>query len=365
MLSPEFRILLLSLRLDDSDAAAYEAGRIIEKSSPDWEQLYRRAEQHSIKPQLAQLIHRMSSAHVPAALREKLDISYRNNLYDQIRFADEFFTVRDLLRGAGVTIIPFKGFWLAHEAYGNIADRESLDVDVFVNADGLAVIKDLMLKAGYVEEDTYRRLDIEEIKKDFQEYNFDRQEEDKNVFHIEFHWGICPPGYGMNIRFDDLSGQVTRGTFQGRELEVFTPVAQLLLSLLHHGGKDRFVLLKQVYDVALLVRSCKETDWDWLVEELRLYNADSLIYIAVYLASVVTGIEVPPEIRERVESTRIRRLARNRLRLMSHGPQSYHTTWFNISNWLFRLRTRTGLRSGITLTAATAKAVFLKKMAKS
>ena len=59
----------------------------------------------------------------------------------------------------------------------------------------------------------------------------------------------------MGIRLNDLSDQVTAGTFQGQELEVFTPSAQMLLSLLHHGGKDRFALLKQVNDIAMLMKN--------------------------------------------------------------------------------------------------------------
>jgi hypothetical protein len=303
----------------------------------------------------------MTSGCVPSAFRERIDESYRSNLYNQIRYADEFFRIRELLGNEGITIVPFKGFWLASEAYGNIADRESLDVDVFVNEADLAGIKDVMLRAGYVEEHTYRRLTIEEIKKGFQEYNFDREEGGVNVFHIEFHWGICPPEYGMGIRLGDLSDKVTRGTFQGRELDVFTPSAQLLLSVLHHGGKDRFVLLKQVNDIAMFMRNCRETEWDRLQGEMRRYHAESLLYTALHLAWVITGTGVPPEVKDMVFSGRIRRLAGNRLRLMSKAPRSYHTAWFNVNNWIFRLRTRNGLRTSVALTVATARAVVLRR----
>ena len=57
---------------------------------------------------------------------------------------------------------------------------------------------------------------IEEIKSRFQEYNFDRIEGDISRFHIEFHWGICPPGYGMGIRLEDLVSQTKTEKFSGQ-----------------------------------------------------------------------------------------------------------------------------------------------------
>ena len=36
--------------------------------------------------------------------------------------------------------VPFKGFWIASEFYGNLADRESVDIDLFVKENDLEKI---------------------------------------------------------------------------------------------------------------------------------------------------------------------------------------------------------------------------------
>ncbi len=120
MFSPEFQILLLSLRLDDQPGAVIEAQRIIYSNQIDWEDLYRRADIHCIKPQLAQLVGKVSPVVVPESFKEKINGASRQNLVNQLRYADEFFRIRDLFKEAGIQVIPFKGFWLAHDAYGNL-----------------------------------------------------------------------------------------------------------------------------------------------------------------------------------------------------------------------------------------------------
>jgi hypothetical protein len=356
-LSPEFKLLLWSLRPGENPGVHHEAQALIESNSINWEQLCSRARIHCIRPQLAQLAGRIPLKLIPSVIKEELNDAYGQNLVTQIRFTDEFFRIRDMLLEAGVQIIPFKGFWLAWEAYGNLADRESLDVDVFADEAQLEKIRTLMTSAGYSEEGTFRKLTIDEIKAGYQEYNFNRVEENTNTFHIEFHWGICPPEYNMGIGLEDLSNQITTGSFQGRELAVFTPSAQLLLSVFHHGGKDRFTLLKQVDDFARIIRSCGNIDWDWVLCQARRYRAESLVYTAVNLASALAGVTVPAEIRSRVESGKVRRLADDRIRLMSREPRYYFSFLFNLDNWLFRIRSRTGIFTKIRLTAASFMAV--------
>ncbi len=357
MHTPVFELLLLSLRSDD-DVAAGRAANIIARGGVLWDDLIRSAAMHCIRPQLSGLLTRLPSGTVPEGLIAGLQDECRTIALNQVNYVAEFFRVRDLLAGEGIKIIPFKGFWLAHEAYGNIADRESSDVDVLTDPASLERIRKLMTQAGYVEEETYRGLTMHEITRRFREYNYEKVIDGQNVFHIEFHWGICPPGYGMAVSVSDLSDHITAGTFQGRSLEVLTPAAQMLLSLLHHGGKDRFVLLKQVNDIAMLIRNGGETDWVWLVRAMRRYSAEPLLYTALNLASRVTGVQLPAGLDRQVNSAFIRRLADNRMKVIALPLHRRNTPVFNLGNWYFRMRSRTGFATRLKLTAATTRALL-------
>ncbi len=357
MHSPVFEILLLSLRSDD-DVAAERAATLVSGGGVLLDELVRCAGMHCIRPQLSGLLTRLPAGTVPLGLFARLQDECRTIALNQVNYVAEFFRVRDLLAGEGIKIIPFKGFWLAHEAYGNIADRESSDVDVLTDPASLERIRELMIQAGYVEEETYRGLTIREITRRFREYNFEKVIDGQNVFHLEFHWGICPPGYGMAVSASDLSDHITSETFQGRNLEALTPSAQMLLSLLHHGGKDRFVLLKQVNDIAMLVCNGREIDWPWLAGVMRRYSAEPLLYTALNLASRATGVQVPAGLERQVNSAFIRRLADNRMKVMALPLHRRNTPAFNLGNWYFRMRTRTGFTTRLKLSAATTRALL-------
>jgi hypothetical protein len=363
MYSPEFELLLLSLRADVSGTAE-RAELLIRQFSPDFDGLLQRAALHCVRPQLAALFGQLSPDLVPDRMRIELDAACRRNLLNQMNYIAEFFRVRELLGREGIRMIPFKGFWLGHEAYVNIADRESLDVDVFTDESDLERIKELMTSAGYSEEAAYHGLTFPRIREQFQEYTFEKIEGGVSTFRIEFHWGICPPDYLMRVRLEDLSDQVTAGTFQGRELEVFTPSAQMLLSLLHHGGKDRFALLKQVNDIAMLMKNGGEIDWQWLVKVLRRFHAEPLLYVALNLAASAAGGDIPGELEEQVDSGRIRRMADDRMKVMDRSPGRWSSAAVNSGNWLFRMRSRTGLMTRLRLTAATARGVLAGKRRK-
>jgi hypothetical protein len=363
MFSPEFQILLLSLRLDDQSGSVREANKIIEGNHIDWDELYRSSDIHSIKPQLAKLSGEISPSLVPGSFKEKINDAYHQNLVDQLRYTDEFFRIRYMLEKAGIQIIPFKGFWLAQDAYGNMADREGLDVDVFARLSDLGRIKELMEAAGYTVEAAFQPFTIEEVSRKSQEYNFNRIVDGVSSFHIEFHWGICPPQYGLNISLEELQTQTVTGNIQGNELVLFTPSAHFLLVILHHGGKDRFTRLKQVLDVARLIAIHDDIDWEWVISTARRFNAEKLVYTGIRLAKMLTDVKLPPEVKVQASDPGTVRLARNRVRALRIATGRMNPTVFNFDNWLFRMRSRTGLKTRLRVTMATIGAVFFTKSA--
>ena len=71
MFSPEFRLLLLSCRLDDVGEVIIEARKIIEEKHINWEDLYSRADFHGIRPQLSNLLEKLPFPLVPAEIPRK------------------------------------------------------------------------------------------------------------------------------------------------------------------------------------------------------------------------------------------------------------------------------------------------------
>jgi hypothetical protein len=339
-------LLLLALRANDDSSVEEEALRIIEKNQVNPERLYELADRHAIKPQVARLVKRLPRGTVGKDFSNRIEEAYQDNLVAQLDHVSEFFRVRNSLAAEDIIIVPFKGFWLAEAFYGNLADRESGDIDVFVNFSDLERIKALMPATGYLPGAPY----LPEVNKSDCEYNFGRYSDGKCVSHFEFHWRIAPAGFGLDISLEDLSSEVMPARLQDEDLEVFSPAASLLLTVMHHGGKDAFRFLKQVYDIAMIITHSDDLDTVWLLREAGRYHCRTLVLVAVRLASMITGVEVPASMVSESSSGRVLRLVMNRMKSLQISPDGRRRFWPIVNDWIFRIRSRDGFGVKARLT---------------
>jgi len=358
--NPAYSLLLQSIRLDDSAAAATEAERIISAGAVDWDDLLIRAELHSIRPHLGKLLLNVSSEKVPDYVSDNLNEYNCQNLLRQLRNITEFFEVKKLLDEKGITAIPFKGFWLAHKTYGNVADRESTDVDLYINVNDIEKIKEVMFNRGYIEQSSYSGLTFDDIRRESGEYNFEKIENDTVIFHFEFHWGVFFPVYRMHIKIDDLASQIISGQIQNQELSVFSPEANLLLAVIHHGGADAYLRLKFIHDIAAIINREKDLDWSWIINMAKKIHIENLLFTGVRLASEMTGIQTPLQIKSQVEKRRVTCLTKNRLRYMAMPPLIPSRIVFLTGNYLFRIRSRTGFRLKTNLLIYLSTGFFFR-----
>lgn len=387
MFSPEFRLLLLACRIADAGAAADEAGRIIVENRIDWDDLYKRATFHCIEPQVSALLDLMPpSVVVPDDIRAELRSSVQANLVGQMRYVAEFFRIEGWLRSADITVIPYKGFWLGESAYGNLADRVSSDIDLFIRSGDLEEVRRIMQQEGYSGHESLEELTDEHIRAELAEYNFDRYEEGVCQAHVEFHWRSSMSFYRMGITLEDLDSQVMPGVLQGRSVKVFSAAANLLLVVMHHGGKECYIQLRQVLDIAHILRRHPDLDWAWLIRQAERFHVAGLLYLGVRLAHELTEVEVPaalaesargfsdrrpgnPAGSERVSTTagslaekRTGRMVSGRITLMGAPVKDLVTYRYRLASWLFKIRSRDGLATKAHLLKYTVMKVIAPRM---
>ena len=343
-LQKEFNILLQSIRLDDQADAAKKAEEIIRFGDVNWAGLYDSAKAHNVRPQLAQLMNRITPELVPEEFRETVNDFYRQNLSLQLRNVSEFFRVKEILDNEGIAAVPFKGFSLAYTFYESLADREGTDVDLFIDFTDFDRVLDLLINNGYRPETSDSPSFIKRIKKESAEFNFRRFEGNEKVFHVEFHWKLGSSAHGMNISFADLEEQVARGSLLDKDIDLFSPSAALLLAVMHHGGKDPFIWLKHVSDIGYIMKKNDAIEWNWVVRMARRYDVEKLLYMALRVASVMTGVHVSEELKAAVESPAVIKLGDGRMRMMAVDPQQWNDKRYKFRNLLFHLRSRTGMK---------------------
>lgn len=343
MITPEFEILLHSVRLDDTAAAAERAAEAISRHSIDWVTVYECAAAHCIRPQLEDLLNRIPDPGVPDHIRNDLRSAIRENLLRQLRDLGEFLLVKKVFDESAITAVPFKGLWLAERMYGNIAGREANDLDLFIDINDLERIKAIMNERGFVNTSFINRLRDEYVVRELCEYNLGKYTNDVCIHHFEFHWRSARSVFRMNITLDDLRSQVTTGTIEGNELQVFTPAANLLLVIMHHGGKEQYGLLKQILDIAHIIRRPSEIDWQWLLGQAERLRLSTVLLTGIRMANMVTGVEIPREVANGTGQKRVISLANERLKSLQSPVSSWSTFSYEIRSWRYRIKSREGL----------------------
>ena len=360
--SPEFELLLISCRISDSDAAVAGAFAVFERQKPDWEDLLSRASFHRLEPQLSDLLGRIPNGLVPVNVLESLRDTVRANLAGQIRYVAEFFRIREWLEKENITVIPYKGFRLGDSAYGNIGARSSSDIDLFIDLKDLGRVREIMTEKGYSGHEGLDRLRDEHVRSEMAEYNFDRYEEGVCQAHVEFHWRSSMTFYRMAITLDDMRSQVITDSLQGRPVVAFSPAADLLLAVMHHGGKECYWQLRQVLDIAQILRNRQEIDYEWLMRQADMFHVTTLLLLGVRLANMLTGVEVPEPLADQTSIRRIGRLAVGRVRLMAKPVDELTEYKERLSSWIFKICSRDGFATKFHLFWYTLRKVIAPRL---
>lgn len=117
----------------------------------DWAELDRIAAQHRLQP----LLHHCNRNRtgIPAAVASTWQVAHRQYAMRAMVQQAELAETSALLAQAGYPAVALKGAWLAAHAYPEAALRPMRDIDLLVPAEVIRPAFDLLLAAGYVQDE--------------------------------------------------------------------------------------------------------------------------------------------------------------------------------------------------------------------
>lgn len=349
--SPEARLLLFAVRVGAGDGLLPEAAELITAPGFDWDRLWSRATVHCVRPQLETFLKIYVAGRAPESFMLRLEDFNRENALRQLRNFSEFLRVRSCLEEQRIPYFPFKGPWLAQQLGESTGSRESRDIDLFIRKADLDRVIDLMPGLGYGYETSSHPRFVRKMKRISAEFNFDRYEGDTCIHHFEYHWQIGSSKHGLNIAYDELASRIVTGRFQGHEFPLPDLSAHLVLALMHHAGKDFLDQMKHLHDIGLFMQKLEMIEWEWVRAVMKRYGAEKLLYVAVCLASRVTGVPVPEALVHEVETPDVRRMAEERLKVLVTLPDGFSREQYERKNLAFLLRARSGFRVRASMAA--------------
>ena len=264
----------------------------------DWDSLLGLAEEHCVFPMLRLRLADMGSA-VPMFVQERVRTDYDRNMLHSLANAVELIAVLKALEDEMIPAMPFKGVVLSASVYHDLSARPAGDLDLLIHHSDLPRAATVAAQRGY---DLITPVwpDGTPIKPDYYEYHFERQA-DGRVLELRWRLELSDPRFKRDLGMKWVWPRRRSTMLAGAEVPDMSPEIKLLM-LCMHGSKHMWSRLLWICDVAQLLDSSPNLDWNEVIDEAKGTGLRRTLALGILLAHQVTGATVPQTILQRFEA---------------------------------------------------------------
>ena len=295
--SPEKQLLVCCARTRVTPDVAQKIRHLLAEPV-DWDFVLAEAHEHSIFPLLDRQLRNVAPDSVPAASAERLKSETRANAVRCLAFSAELIRIMDALDSRGIPAIPYKGSVIAAQAYADITLREFEDLDIVLRQRDLESAHDAIQALGYQPRFPWIHTRSVQASLIPGEYNYSSAE---RRTMLELHTELTLRHFPSMPDLDDFLRRTVKVDVGGHAVRTFSPEDALVV-LCVHGAKDFWQKLIWVADIAELVRSYPELDWNQVAQRAGALRAERMLYFGLALASDLLDTKLPPEIVAQVEA---------------------------------------------------------------
>lgn len=288
--SPEYRALLLALRLQDGrDAGAALRDALAQVT--DRGGLLRMALRHKVFPSLFRRVADACPDAVPPEFLADLKQLHRALIRHNLRLTGALFKILQLFASHNIQAVPYKGPVLAAVAYGDIALRQFDDLDILVPKRDLNLVRELLTREGYS-----LCCDLTPQQERFHlRYTCELTFQHPQKPLLDIHWRLAADYLGGGPDPDLMLQRGVPVLLEGKPVSSLAP-EDMLLMLCLNGAFHLWNTLGSVLDVAGLVKSQSRWDWPDLIRRAGNLGMRRMLLLGLYLAQEMLGAPVPPEI---------------------------------------------------------------------
>ena len=286
---PEAQLLLACARSRMDSETAEQIRRLV-AGDLDWDYVIRKADEHFITPLLYNSIVKICPEALPKRVLEELRNRFHSSARRNLFMAGELLRIVDVLRQNGIEALPYKGPMLAATAYDNLALRSFIDLDILINERNILKAKQVLMSAGYEP-----RTQLTEK----QEAAHIRSRAEKDIVlvrhdgtvSVELHWGVA------SLFLFPLDAEVLWNRLEEVNLGAANVLSlgpeDTLLVLCVHGAKHSFQRVQWIADIAEVLRSNPQVDWDRMLSLAISLRSKRMLFLGLQLSSKLLGAPIP------------------------------------------------------------------------
>jgi hypothetical protein len=235
----------------------------------------------------------------------------------------------------GIEAIPYKGIVLSEVYYGDMALRQSGDMDLFVRRHDVARIQSAIRQLGYILRVPVPEDAAEDYIASGYECTFDSPA-GRNL--LELQWALEPHFYAVDFDMGGLFKRAVNVTVAGRRVK--TPSAEdLLLVLSVHAAKHVWGRLIWLCNIAQILK-LGNLNWDWVQAHARKFGIERILHVTLLLVNRLLATAIPAAIEKLIFADRAARAFADEIAVaMPHGV-SYEQRQISYFRLMMRLRER-------------------------
>ena len=340
-LEPEWSLLLAACSEISRDEKI-DRLRLLTREIVRWEHVFDLANHHGTQPLLYQALVGIKDADadaVPAAAMSALKRLCQTNLHKALLLSCELIRIVDRLSTLGIEVMPYKGLALAEVAYGDIALRQSGDIDLLIHPQDLPRIRDAVRELGYTPHLAFSEAEERAYLKSGYEFAFDGAA-GPNL--LEVQWAIQPRFYAIDFDMPGLFQRAAMVSVAGHSAKTLSS-EDLFLVLSAHAAKHVWGRLVWLCDIARIM-SLPSVDWRRIGVQARTLGIVRILRVTMLLANQLLGVTIPPAAQANLPEDSAALSLAEEIQPLIASESSYNVESLAYFRLMSRLRERPGDR---------------------
>jgi len=252
-----------------------------------WPVLFSRAEQHGLSPLLYQALFGMPDI-VPFESLRQLKKRYQSNIHKSLFLTRELIRILDEFDSLAIEVLPYKGVTLAETVYGDVALRQSGDIDLLIRPRDVKRAKDALSKLGYTPQLSFSPREEDAYLISGYETTFDSPL-GRNL--LELQWALQPSFYAVDADMEEFFNRAVTMSVGGRSMKMLT-AEDLFVILSVHAAKHVWARLVWLCDIARVMTSTS-LDWDRVFAKSETLGIKRIALLTLLLANQFFESAVP------------------------------------------------------------------------
>ena len=281
----ELEVMLLCARAKLSDADRDRLNELL-AAGIDWGDLLHRARHHRLLPLVVHHLNAVATTRGDRDAIEPARAEQRLILARNMRLAAELRRLTELLRGAGIDSLSFKGPVLALEAYESLALRAFVDADLLIDAEHVERAHEILSGEHYT---PFFVLSPPWRERHRQRYHEMAYFHEDGVAAVDIHWRLIEPEYSFARPLEHVEARRRSVDLDGVAISTLSREDQLFFLCLH-AAKHQWKHLQWTADVAELARRDHTTDWPAFADMAASAGAARMVGVTFELARRLLGL---------------------------------------------------------------------------